>query len=307
LVRATEILLIKNFFQRHNIDVVLAEFGMAGVEVLDVCIRAKIPLVVNFHGYDAFHADILNSYQHEYRRMFEIASSIIVGSYHMEKQLVALGAPQEKVVCHHLAVDVDEFKGGDPAESLPVFVAVGRFVDKKAPHLTILAFSEIAQQQPQARLIMVGTGVLFEACQQLIKALGLSEQIQLVGARPHHEVAELLRKARVFVQHSVTTHYGDSEGTVVSVLEACATGLPVVCTRHAGMNDTVLHGETGFLVDEGDIEGMAAHMLTLARDADLAGRMGRRAREHVAANFSMEQHIARLAEVLEGAAQRNPT
>jgi glycosyltransferase involved in cell wall biosynthesis len=117
----------------------------------------------------------------------------------------------------------------------------------------------------------------------------------------------MMRRARAFVQHSVRTSYGDSEGTPVAVLEAGASGLPVVSTRHAGIKDVVIEGETGFLVDEGDIEGMAAHMLTLARDADLAGRMGRRAREHVAANFSMEQHIARLAEVLEGAAQRNPT
>jgi glycosyltransferase involved in cell wall biosynthesis len=76
------------------------------------------------------------------------------------------------------------------------------------------------------------------------------------------------------------------------------SGLPVVSTRHAGIKDVVIEGETGFLVDESDIDGMAMHMLALAQNADLAGQMGQRAREHVAANFPMERHIEQLYDVL---------
>jgi glycosyltransferase involved in cell wall biosynthesis len=225
----------------------------------------------------------------------------------MEQQLAHLGAPPEKIVYSPYGVDTALFAQTDPAANPPLFMSVGRFVDKKAPQLTLLAFRQVVQQCPEARLVMVGDGMLWEACKTMVQSWELAESISFPGPLSHAEVAATMQRARAFVQHSVRTSYGDSEGTPVAVLEAGASGLPLVSTRHAGIKDVGIEGETGFLVDEGDIEGMAAHMLTLAQDADLAGRMGRRAREHVAANFSMEQHIARLAGVLESAAQRNPT
>ena len=91
------------------------------------------------------------------------------------------------------------------------------------------------------------------------------------------------------------------DGTPVAVLEASATGLPVVATRHAGIPDVVLDGETGLLVDEGDVEGMAAQMIRLADDPELAARLGRAGRQRVCAEFSMEKSIAGLWSIIEGA------
>ncbi|MFP3867397.1 MAG: glycosyltransferase, partial [Desulfobacteraceae bacterium] len=97
--------------------------------------------------------------------------------------------------------------------------------------------------------------------------------------------------------------YGDSEGTPVAVLEAGACGLPVVATHHGGIKDSVVHGETGFLVDEGDIVGMAAYMLKLAQEPELAATMGRRGREHIKANYSMDRSIANLWRIIENCIQ----
>lgn len=70
----------------------------------------------------------------------------------------------------------------------------------------------------------------------------------------------------------------DSEGTPVAILEACASGLPVVATRHAGIKDVILHGETGFLIEEGDVHGVAEYMVQLLEDPELAERLGRSGR-----------------------------
>jgi glycosyltransferase involved in cell wall biosynthesis len=105
------------------------------------------------------------------------------------------------------------------------------------------------------------------------------------------------------VQHSVRTSYGDSEGTPVAILEAGATGIPVVATRHAGIKDVVIEDKTGFLVDEGDIEGMAGCMLRLAKEPPLASGMGRAARERICREFSMEQSIRNLLKIIETAIQ----
>jgi glycosyltransferase involved in cell wall biosynthesis len=101
------------------------------------------------------------------------------------------------------------------------------------------------------------------------------------------------------VKHSLRPGSGDSEGTPVSVLEAGACGLPLVSTRHAGIKDVVIEEETGLLVDEHDIAGMAAQMIRLAQEPALAAALGQRARERIASHFSLDHSIANLWYILE--------
>src|SRR5439155_1881807 len=128
----------------------------------------------------------------------------------------------------------------------------------KAPYLTLLAFHKVLAQVPDARLTMVGDGDLLEACHQIAKSLSIDMRVDFVGQRQSADIANILKTARAFVQHSLQTSSGDSEGTPVAILEAGAAGIPVVSTRHAGIVDIVRDGETGYLVDERDIDSMAA-------------------------------------------------
>ena len=297
--------LFSRFLRKRRVNVVLAEYGPTGVSIMDACRVAGIPFVAHFHGYDAYDQTMLRKYQTEYRRMFSESSALIAVSRDMEAQLLRLGAPPGKIHWIPCGVDVSLFDGADPAAAAPVFVAVGRFRDKKAPHLTLLAFRKVLQRVPDARLIMIGEGDLLEACKQIVRTFGIEGSVDFMGARAHHEVAAIMRTARAFVQHSTTTSYGDSEGTPVAVLEAGAAGLPVVGTRHAGIKDAVRHNETGYLVEEHDIDGMSAFMIELAENPQMAAALGRRAREHIAANFSLERSIERLWHVLQDAAARS--
>jgi glycosyltransferase involved in cell wall biosynthesis len=105
----------------------------------------------------------------------------------------------------------------------------------------------------------------------------------------------------VFVQHSVVASTGDREGTPVAVLEAGAAGLPVVATRHEGIADVVVDGETGLLVEEGDVDGMGDALVELLTDPERARRIGRAARERVELLFSLESTTERLCSILEQA------
>jgi glycosyltransferase involved in cell wall biosynthesis len=166
--------------------------------------------------------------------------------------------------------------------------------------LTLLAFAEVVRECPDARLTMIGDGPLWEACKQMARAMGIAEAVEFPGPRPPADVAKVLRGARAFVQHSLRPTHGDSEGTPVAVLEAGAAGLPVVATRHGGIVDVVVEDATGFLVDEGDVAGMARHMARLAAEPALAGAIGAKAREHISAHFSLEKTIDRLWRILTG-------
>jgi glycosyltransferase involved in cell wall biosynthesis len=146
---------------------------------------------------------------------------------------------------------------------------------------------------------MIGDGPLLDDCKKLAEQLGVSDAVAFLGGQPPEVVQQELRSSRCFVQHSVESSNGDCEGTPVSILEAGATGLPSVSTRHAGITDVVIEGETGFLVNERDVDAMAHHILRLVEEPILAKRMGMAAREQILKHFSKEERLGNLWRIIE--------
>ncbi len=286
-------------FRRIRPQAVLAEYGTMGTLVHEACRAARIPLVVHFHGFDASKRDVLEQNRNGYSQLFQESGAIIAVSQAMRTRLISLGAPPGRTHYNPCGVDCDQFAQAKPAENPPVLLSVGRFVEKKAPHLTILAFDRAARTYPDARLRMIGDGALLGVCQDLVNGLGIAEKVKFLGPQPHQEVAKEMRAARAFVQHSVEATDGDCEGTPVSVLEAGASGLPVIATRHGGIADVILDGQTGFLCEERDVEGMSQHMKHVLRDPDLAKAVGAAARSHVLGHYSMDRSIQTLWRVIQ--------
>jgi colanic acid/amylovoran biosynthesis glycosyltransferase len=288
--------------RKEKPDVVLAEYGIMAAEIVESCEAAGIPLVVHFHGFDAHREDYIARYQ-SYQEVFRYASKLVVVSRAMEQQLLRIGAPREKVVYNCYGIDVDQFVPGDPSTVGPGFLAVGRFAEKKAPQLTINAFHKVLQARPEARLTMVGQGKLWEECRDLVDSLGIGHAVELAGVRTPTEIASMLRNSRAFVQHSVVTATNDHEGTPLAVLEAMASGVPVVSTRHAGIADVVEEGVRGFLCNEHDVEAMAANMIRLIDDPQLAKAMGLAGRAYVEVHHRVEIQVDALQELLRTAAR----
>jgi colanic acid/amylovoran biosynthesis glycosyltransferase len=293
--------------RRVRADVILAEYGTAGVEVLRAAQESGVPLVVHFHGFDASRQDILERLALRYHMMCRCAAAVVVVSREMRGQLLRLGCPGDKVIYNPCGVDCDQFGGAEPANSDVRFLAVGRMVEKKAPYLTLMAFARVLSDVPDATLTMIGDeGGLLGVCRDLAVALRIDHAVRFLGEQTHDVVRQEMRQARAFVQHSIRASDGDSEGTPVAILEAGASGLPVIATRHAGIPDVVLDGETGLLVDERDVSGMADCMLRLARDARVAAQLGQQATRRIRARYTMQQSLARLTRILSAAAERRP-
>jgi len=286
-------------FRRSRAQAVLAEYGPIGVGTMDACRLAGIPLIVHFHGYDSSVTEVLDAHSDGYQLLFRQAAAIIAVSHAEKRKLISLGAVPEKIHYNPCGVDCDLFTNGNPGQTAPVFLAVGRFVEKKAPHLTLLAFAQVYRQAPETRLRMIGEGPLLGTCRDLARALGIENAVNFLGAKTHETVRMEMSQARAFVQHSVEASNGDCEGMPVSILEASATGIPVVSTRHGGIPDAVIEGQTGLLVDERDVAGMAQHMLQLAKHPALADQLGRAARAKMRSEFSMERSISRLWYIIE--------
>jgi glycosyltransferase involved in cell wall biosynthesis len=190
-----------------------------------------------------------------------------------------------------------------------MFLAVGRFVPKKGPLLTIAAFERLLSQLPESlasacRLVMVGDGPMLEAAKGLVRQQSLTTQVRFAGVLPPTEIAALMRQVRGFVQHSLVAPDGDSEGSPVAVMEAQLSGLPVVATRHAGIPEVVMDGSTGILVEEGDVQAMANAMAQLVRNPQLAARLGAAGQERMSLHFTVEHHLAAVSALLHRVAQQ---
>jgi len=293
------------FLRRSRVDVVLAEYGTTAVEIMEACSISGTPLVVHFHGYDAYQDQALERLSDAYKRLFRVASRIVAVSQDMRQHLVGIGAPPNRIICNPCGVDVCRFRGADPRAVPPLFLALGRFVQKKGPLLTVQAFSLVHSEEPDSRLVMLGDGPQHSECVSLAQRLGIDQNVVFPGSVDYSDVAGWMRRARCFVQHSMRASDGDSEGTPVAVLEASSCGLPVVSTKHGGIVDAVLEGQSGFLVDEGDVDAMAARMLRFAREPELAATMGEVGRGHMKDNYSSEKSLGRLRSTLIEAAREN--
>ena len=223
----------------------------------------------------------------------------------MRQHLVGIGAPPNRIICNPCGVDVCRFHGANPRAAPPLFLALGRFVQKKGPLLTVQAFSLVHSEEPDSRLVMLGDGPQHSECVSLAQKLGIDRHVVFPGSVDHSDVAVWMRRARCFVQHSMRASDGDSEGTPVAVLEASSCGLPVVSTKHGGIVDAVLEGQSGYLVDEGDVDAMADRMLRFAREPELAATMGEVGRGHIRDNYSSEKSLGQLRSILIEAAREN--
>jgi sugar transferase (PEP-CTERM/EpsH1 system associated) len=186
----------------------------------------------------------------------------------------------------------DQFAGKDRI----VIGTVGRMEPVKDQLNLVHAFIQLAGQYPagdiQPRLIMIGDGSLREPAMQLLSEAGLADIACLPGARDN--IPELLQTMDIFVLPSL------AEGISNTVLEAMASGLPVVATDVGGNAELVAHGKTGFLVQRGDPGALAAAVCRYIDDPDLRREHGAAARARCEALFSIEAMMKNYLDVYDG-------
>jgi glycosyltransferase involved in cell wall biosynthesis len=171
-------------------------------------------------------------------------------------------------------------------QSAFLWLSVGRMEPQKAYPTMLQAFHRVLQHHPDTRLIVIGDGSLRPIIEQQITQLGLNKAVQLLGIR--RDVPEWMQIADGYVMSSAW------EGLPIVLLEAHASGLPIVCTDVGGCAEIVLHGKTGFVVPPGDANALAQAMIQLMNlPADERRAMGDAGSTHVMANFEIEQVVSR--------------
>lgn len=284
----------------HRPQVMLCHFGSAALRLLPVAEKLGIPLVAHFHG-----QDVSSSLRNRWYRwsiipaLSRFAAVVVVGS-HQRQWMLRHGVPEERVHLIPCGVPTEQFRpaGAQRTDGVVQFVAVSRLVAWKGVDYTLRAFAAVHAAVPQARLAIVGDGPDRRALEGLARELQVAPAVRFTGVLAPEQVRKELAGADVFVQHSLTYTSGWCEGFGVSIAEAAAMGLPLVVTRSGGIPDQVIHGETGFLCPERDVEAMAEAMRMLACDSALRKEMGAAARRRVVEHFDAAGQIHKLEQVL---------
>jgi glycosyltransferase involved in cell wall biosynthesis len=276
-------------------DVIHAHFGPAGVIVAPVAERLGIPLVVTFYGYDVSSLPKETFWEEKYDDLWPRVDGVTVLSEEMRERVVRFGCPSDRIEVVHLSRDLKEFSFRPPTRPVERVLFVGRLVPKKAPLDAIQAVQQANEQGADLTLDMVGDGPLLEKARRYVKEHDLSDTITIHGRLPNAEVAEHMRTADAFLLPSKTASNGDREGTPTVLVEAQATGLPCVATRHAGIPEMIPEANHKLLAPEGDIALLADSLHALkgssARDLREIAECGR---QKVERDYSLSGEVHHL-------------
>jgi glycosyltransferase involved in cell wall biosynthesis len=204
--------------------------------------------------------------------------------------------PSTKVKVILNGIDTNMFcPAGNEAEKARGLVRIGIVARLSAEkdHQTLLNSCKLLVNQTNGfHLEIIGDGPLRDTLEMAVKSLGLDSFVSYSGMR--HDVPELLRQLDIFVLSSTT------EGISLTLLEAMATGLPVVATNVGGNPEVVIDGETGYLVPSQNPDEMARKLLLLINDEKLRCQMGEKGRARVIAQFSIKESASKYEELYRG-------
>jgi glycosyltransferase involved in cell wall biosynthesis len=270
-----------------------------------------LPLVISLHGSDVYVAETFAPARAAARAAFSRAGAITACSEDLGRRAVAIGADSRRVEVVPYGVDVDRFRPDTTSradrrahlgipEGVPLVFAVGRLVRKKGFEYLIDAAPAIAARQ---RLVLAigGEGDLDAELRARAERSGAGASCRFLGKLTQDAVAEYLAAADVVVVPSVRDDAGNVDGLPNVVMEALASGTPLVTTLAGGIGAVVSHERTALVVPERDAAALADAITRLIADAGLGATIGAAARAVAAAEFGWQRTAQRFEAAYERA------
>ena len=273
--------------------------------VMAAAAAGRVPLVISLHGSDVYVAERHGLARRLARVAFRRAGWVTACSDDLRVRAIALGSPPERTETVPYGVDSHRFRPSSAARAVvrarlgltpddPMLFAAGRFVRKKGLEYLIDAAARLATRWPALVSVIGGSGDLDAELRARVAAHGLGERVRFVGVLPQDAVAEHLAAADVAVVPSIRDASGNVDGLPNIVLEALASGTPLVATTAGGIPAVVTDGRTGLLVPERDIEALAGAIDRLLASVEMREHLGAAARDEAVRLRSWEEVAVRF-------------
>lgn len=292
---------VTKLLKKKKTSLIHAYFGSGAIRILPYKKKTKIPLVTSFHGVDVSARLKKKGYKKKLRQVFKHSSRVFAVSSYMKRRLVRLGCPKKKIRVIRTGIDLRKFpyhptKAPKKKQVIRI-LSVGRLVEKKGMDVLIKAFAKVHKKYPRTRLTIIGKGNKKKQLQKLIRRHSLRKVVKLKGERSHPEVRKAMRKAHLFVLASRTAKNRDQEGIPNALVEAMATGVPVVATTHSGIPELIQHKKSGLLAREGSVSALAKQMKKMIGMKKRWPRMQRMARKKVEKEYNICRQIRKAEKI----------
>jgi colanic acid/amylovoran biosynthesis glycosyltransferase len=294
---------ISTRMQTDQVSVVHAHFGRAGFAAIPIVNQTKLPLVTSFYGYDVAQYGKLPKWRRNYRKLFERGDLMLCLGPNMQKDLMEMGCPKEKTRIHHLGVDIRNIeyrvRTWNVNEPLRVMIAAAFRPKKGIPY----ALEALGQFRREIDLQITVVGDTLDTPDSLpekekiiatMKAEGLKDCTTLTGFKPYPALLQEAYNHHIFMAPSITAPDGDMEGTPMALADMAATGIPIISSHHADIAELIVHGKTGLLAEEKDVEGLVQHLRWLVNHKDQWESITRQARHHIETEFDTSIQAERL-------------
>ena len=282
-------------------------YGHKAVKYLPMLQAWGGPWLVSFHGVDVVKFLDDPDYLKQMQAVFASAELVLARSQSLAERLLVLGCPPEKVRLNPTPIPLDgypEHPRVTPQDGAFRLVQASRLIAKKGLFTTLKAMRRVVQEFPNAKFILCGDGPDRVRFASAVADAGLTHAIECRGWLDQDALKSEFAAAHVFLHPSELTETEDQEGVPNSMLEAMATGLPVVATLHGGIPEAVQHGIDGCLVPEKSPEALAEAILSLLRDNAKRAAMGHAAAQSVRRKFGLAAGIKTLEEAYAESLQR---
>jgi len=279
-----------------NYDVIHCQYGVIGKDWIYLKEIMKVKMVTSFRGYD------LEKFVHDnqpsvYEELFKKGDAFLPVCVYFSNKLRDLNCSEERIHVLRSGINVSEYQYRERAfdfQKKIEILSVGRLVEKKGFKYAIYAIEKLVKKYPNIQYTIVGEGALELELKLLVQSLKLENNIHFIKGMVNGELKEAYYQAQIFILPCVQASDRDQEGIPNVLKEAMATGLPVVSTWHSGIPELVEHGISGFLVPEGDVEGIVKNCEHLISHPQRCAEMGQAGRRFVEENFEISKLNQRL-------------
>jgi colanic acid/amylovoran biosynthesis glycosyltransferase len=290
----------KHMIKKKDVKLIHAHFGPTGSSYLPLSISLNLPIITTFYGYDLSCINIIEQYRTAYTRLFKQGSLFLVEGPCMREKLISIGCPDEKILIQRIAIDINQYtfrtRSWDGKRKIQLLF-VGRFVEKKGLEYALHALARIKDDYP-FQFKIIGGGDLEESLRSLATSLGLKKEILWLGMQPHGKVIEEIKKCDILIQPSVTARDGDSEGGAPTIiLEAQASGVPVIATTHADIPYVTCPNKSAFLSPERDVNQLADNICHLFDNSLAWAEIGIRGLKHVKEFHDVRTEVVTLEKI----------
>ncbi len=285
---------LNSVLSRRHADILHVYFGHTGVHLLPFIRHWPGPTVVSFHGMDIMLRDREPGYNDRLRQLIQTVPLVLARSESLARRLAELGADPARIRLNRTGIPLDDFPfvaRSAPTDGAWRLVQAARLIEKKGIDTCLRAFADFRKGHPKSALVIAGEGRLRSALEKLAAELGVGGAVRFVGFQTQAELRALYERSHIFIHPSQTTDQLDQEGVPNAMLEAMASGLPVVATLHGGIPEAVTDGYDGYLSPERDA---AALVNSLEKLTATYAATSRHAGESVRERFSSQASIAAL-------------